>query len=285
MSKIEFNTTVRGRVSGGNQREITKTLRDSYQHFGNKVPYRVEIFVAETEPIMADFVKQEKFRLNINMNSNDDEEPISFHDSWYGYPRLTVCQERLFELSKTARAGALRHEAAHSVLHGSLEFHIFRISDECHQIALIKGIDKNVLELAMHYLSSAIKDCEATKFLIEHGYTDCQAAFGLEWLKPPSIEKIFALPHLTERQARYIYTIAMLKPVLFSHPLLALPKKKKISLELQVMLGRRIEEFAESLKGPGQNKFLQVAALIADNITEDTHKNVDSALHQAMSLA
>jgi hypothetical protein len=285
MSKIEFNIVTRGRVSGGNQREIAKTLRDSFQHFGNKVPYKVEIFVAETEPIMVDFIRQEKFRLNINMNSDDDEDPICFYDSWYGHPRITVCQDRLYELTKIARAGALRHEAAHSVLHGSLEFQIFRISDECHQIALIKGIDRAALEVAMHHLSSAIKDCEATKFLIEHGYIDCQAAFALEWLKPPSEEKIFSLPGLTERQARYIYIIALLKPILFAHPLLALSKKKKISLERQVMLGRKIEEFSENLKGPGHNKLLQVASLIADNLTEDTHKNVDSALHQAMSLA
>jgi hypothetical protein len=77
----------------------------------------------------------------------------------------------------------------------------------------------------------------------------------------------------------------LLKPILFAHPLLALSKKKKISLERQVMLGRKIEEFSENLKGPGHNKLLQVASLIADNLTEDTHKNVDSALHQAMSLA
>jgi hypothetical protein len=285
MSKIEVNMVTRGRVSGGSQREIVSTLRDSYQRFGNKVPYKLDIFVAETESILTDFISEEKFRMNININVNEDDDPVCYHDAWYGYPRIMVNEERLSELSKIARSGALRHEAAHSVLHGSLEYHIFRISDECHQIALIKGIDRPVLETAMHYLSSAIKDCEATKFLIEFGFIDCQAAFALEWLQPPSEDKILSLPDITDRQARFIYHVALLKPILFAHPLLALPKKKKIALERQVLLGRKIEEFAENLKGPGQNRLLQVAAMIADNLTQDTHKNVDSALHQAMGLA
>jgi len=34
-----------------------------------------------------------------------------------------------------------------------------------------------------------------------------------------------------------------------------------------------------------RNKLLQVTNMIVEGLTEDTHKNVDSALVQAMSLA
>jgi len=34
-----------------------------------------------------------------------------------------------------------------------------------------------------------------------------------------------------------------------------------------------------------QNRLLQVASIISEEATEDTHKNVDSAMRQAMNLA
>jgi len=41
----------------------------------------------------------------------------------------------------------------------------------------------------------------------------------------------------------------------------------------------------EHLGSAEQNKLLQVANMIAEDATEDTHKNVDSAVRHAMSLA
>lgn len=283
MAKIELNIITRGHVPGGSKREVVNTLRDCYSRFGSKSPGKIEVFITDKEALMRDFLRDEKFRLGII--ATDDEDSICYHDTWHGYPRVTVCLERLTGFTKLARMGALRHEAAHSVLHGSLEYRIFKIPDDCRQIAMIKAIDSTVLDQAIYYLSAAIKDYEASRFLVEHNFIECQAAFALEWLQPPTKDRTTEKPAKTDRQARFIYQTALLKPVLFAHPLLSLPKSKKISLERQVLLGRKVEEMVEHMAEYEQSKLLQVANLIADGVTQDTHKNVDFALHQAMSLA
>lgn len=282
MSKVDINIITRGNVSGGAKREIANTLEDCYKHFGTKYPQKVEVFIAENEAMVADFIREEKFRLGIVDECYD--ECICSHDAWRGYPRITIAIERFSKLKKLVKLGMLRHEAAHTALHGSLEYDIFHVSDECRQIALIKSIDMEVLELAVQYLSEAVKDCETTKFLVEHDYINCQAAYALECVHPLDQDKLTREPVKSERQAYFIYKTTLLRPLLFTNPLRSLPASKKLSREHKVMLDRKIEEIAELL-GPNQNKLLQVAEKIASGLTEDTHQNINLAARQAMFLA
>jgi hypothetical protein len=216
---------------------------------------------------------------------DNDEDSACYLDTWRGYPRITASVQRLRSLSKIAQQGALRHEAAHSILHGSLEYRIFRIPDECNQIAHIKGINPAILDQIVKNIANAVKDFEAIQFLVNNEYINCQVAYALEWLKPPSENGQNISSAKTERQVRFVYQTALLKPLLFCHPLLALPKSKKISLERQILLGRKAEELIELLLQHERNKFIQIANLIAGSLTSDTHHNVDAALHHAMGLA
>jgi len=232
---------------------------------------------------MRALLKEDKLRLGIT--TSGDEEFICSHDAWRGYPRVICCLEKLAKLNKLARLGAIRHEAAHSALHGSLEYYIFRIPDDCRHTAAIKGLDSTVLDQALYYVSVAVKDFEVTKFLVQHDFINCQFTFALEWLRPSEQDKSTWKLAQTNRQAKFIYLTTLLKPTLFAHPLLALPRSKKISLEHQVQLARRVEELLEHLGSAEQNKLLQVTNMIVEDATEDTHRNVDSALRQAMNLA
>ena len=283
MAKVELNVITSGRIPWGTKSEVAGALRECYRRFGSRVPYKVEVHIVDTETTMQDLLKEEKLRLGIT--TSGDEEFICTHDAWRGYPRIVFCFERLAKLNRLARLGAVRHEAAHSVLHGSLEYYIFRIPEDCRRIAMIKAIDSTVLDQALYYLSLAVKDFEATRFLVQHDYIGCQFAFALEWLQPSEKDKSTWKSAAANRQTKFIYETALLKPTLFAHPLLALPRSKRISLEQQVQLGARVEGSLEHLGDAERNKLLQVTNIIVENLTEDTHKNVDSALLQAMSLA
>jgi hypothetical protein len=283
MSNVELNVVTRGSVSGGVKNEVISTLKDCYKHFGSKTPYRIEILITDTEAIMRDFLRQEKFNMGIIDDGNNDE--VCLYDTVRGFPRITISSEKLSQFNKQARQGIIRHQAAHSVLHGSLEYRIFKIPDECRQIAMVKNIDNLTLETAIHKLSLAVKDCEASRLLVDHDYINCQLAFAMEWIQPSPDAMQPQKQARVDRQAKFINQIVMLKPILFAHPLISLPKSRKISLELQVMLGRRIEELVEGLQESEQVKLLQVSSQIADSLTEDTHSNVDNALRHAMGLA
>lgn len=283
MSNIEMDIITRGSVSVVAKGEIVNTLKDCYRQFGSRVPYKVEILITDTEAILHDYLRQEKFKMGIIDNTYEDT--ICMYDIWKGYPRISISIEKLREYSKQARIGFIRHQSAHSVLHGSLEYRIFKIPEDCQQTATIKNIDPNALELATQKLSLAVKDCEASKILVEHNYVNCQLSFALEWIRPEIAPRSASRLTRMDRQQNFIAQIELLKPILFAHPLMAAPRSKKISLEKQVLLGRRIEELLESRGSNEQNKILQVASLITENLTQDTHYNMDIALHQVMNLA
>jgi len=168
MSGVETNVITRGRTSGGAKREIVGTLQDCYRRLGSKSPYKIEVFISEKEALLQDFLKDEKFKQGIT--AVEDEDAVCYHDNWRGYTRISVSIERLSQFTKPARIGALRREVAHSILHGSLEYRIFRIPENCRQMAVIKGIDSSVLEQSINNLAVAIKECEASKFLVEHDF-------------------------------------------------------------------------------------------------------------------
>jgi hypothetical protein len=283
MATVEISIITSGNIPWSFKRDIENIFRDCYRRFGSRIPYKVEIHVVDKEANMRALLKEDKLRLGIT--SGGDEEFICSHDAWRGYPRVICSLDRLTKMNKLGRLGAIRHEAAHSALHGSLEYYIFRIPDECRHTATIKALEPTVLDQALYYVSVAVKDFEATRLLVQSDFIDCQFAFALEWLKLSEQDKSTWKLAQTNRQAKFIYLTALLKPLLFAHPLLALPRSKNISLENQVQLARRVEEMLEHLGTTEQNRLLQVTSVIAEGATEDTHKNVDTAMCQAMNLA
>jgi len=284
MATVELSIITSGNIPRSLKRDIENIFRDCYRRFGSRIPFKVEIHVVDREPNMRALLKEDKVRLGIT--TSGDEEFICSHDAWRGYPRVICCMERLAKLDKIARLGAIRHEAAHSALHGSLEYYIFRMPDDCRHTAEIKGLDAPVLDQVLYYVSVAVKDFEATKFLVQHDFIGCQFAFALEWLQSSEQDKEAWKSAQTNRQAKFIYLAALLKPILFAHPLLALPRSSKgISLEHQVQLARRMEELLEHLDSAEQDRLLRVANMIVEDATEDTHKNIDFAMRQAMNLA
>jgi len=283
MATIDLEIETRGRVSGGAKSEIVNTLKECYRHFGSRVPFKIEVLITDTEAMLRDFILQEKFKMSIIDETKEDS--ICLYDIWKGYPRITISVEKLNSYSKHARPGLIRHQAAHSVLHGSLEFRIFKIPEDCRQIAMIKGIDVGTLDQAMHNLSLAVKDCEASKLLVDHGYINCQMSFAIEWIKPQEEPRSPIKQVKIDRQQKFISQIMLLKPILFTHPLMAVPPQKKVDLEKQITLGRRVEELVHPLPPNEQSRLLQVAALIGDGLTEDSHANMENALLHAMALA
>jgi hypothetical protein len=283
MATVEISIITSGNIPWNFKRDVENIFRDCYRRFGSGIPYKVEIHVVDKEANMRALLKEDRLRLG--MSGGGDDEFVCSHDAWRGYPRVICSLDRLTELNKLARLGAIRREAAHSVLHGSMEFYIFRIPDECRHTATIKALESQVLDQALYYVSVAVKDFEATRLLVRHNFIDCQFNFALAWMKPSEQDKSTWKNVQTNRQTKFIYLTALLRPLLFAHPLLALPHAKNISLENQVQLARRVEQMLEHLGTTEQNRLLQVSSVIAEQATEDTHKNVDIAMCQVMNLA
>jgi hypothetical protein len=283
MSDVDLSYFARGNIAGGFKKEISETLNDCYGHFGQRVPYKIEVYAFDTEENLNAFLREEKFKLGLTFNTVDDISACTY-EVLRGYPRLLICQEKLSRFGKQARAGALRHEAAHTVLHGSLEFNIFQIPEDCSHTATVKGIEPDKLQDIFLQLSMGVKDFEVTKFLVEHDFINCQFAYALEWIKPTDDDKIAWNISKSNRQTRFVYESALMRPILFCDPLLSLINKKKISSDEQLQLSARIEQMISLLGETEENKVLKVAGSIIEVLGDDTHENIDAAFHQLISL-
>ncbi|MDD5312387.1 MAG: hypothetical protein PHO26_05055 [Dehalococcoidia bacterium] len=283
MTLLDLSFFTRGDIPGGFKKEATEVLTDCYKRFGHSIPYKIEVYFFDTDADLHNFIREEKFKLGLTFAPIDEASACTF-DVLRGYPRLLVCAERLAKYSKHGREGALRHEAAHTVLHGSLEYNIFQIPEDCRHTAMIKGIEDNILGDIFFQLTMGVKDFEAINFLIKHDFINCQVIYGLEWIQPSEEDRASWYVAKTNRQTRFVYESSLMRPLLFTDPLLALPKSRKVNAQDQVMLGARIEQMLDILGETEENKVLKVAASIIGSITGDTHSNIDSAFRQLMNL-
>lgn len=283
MASIDLSYFSRGDVSSSFKKEVSEVLNDCYGRFAEKVPYKIEIYAFDKEDNLSSFLREEKFKLGLSFNTVDDASACT-HEVLRGYPRLLLCQERLLKYSKQARAGAMRHEAAHTILHGALEYSIFQIPEDCRHTATVKGIENEKLEEVFFQLSLGIKDFEATRFLIQHDYIHCQFHYAMEWIKPAEDDKTAWTISRTNRQTKFVYESALMRPILFTDPLLSLPKTKKAPAEMQLQLSVRMEQMIALLGEAEENKVLKVAGSIIETLSEDTHNNIDAAFHQLMGL-
>jgi hypothetical protein len=261
-----------GHVTQDKEWEIRPTLEECYRRLSaHPLPEKVEVRLCQMPSQLADFLQAEKDKLGIQ--TLGDESFTCSHDAWRGFPRVLVCMERLFALSAIARLGTLRHEAAHTVLHGALAYYVFRIPPDCLELAQAKGLGLALLQQVLYYCATAVKDFEVTRLLLRQGYQDCQVAFAQAQFLPSDEDKLAWLLAKHHSQAKLLFFTSQAKTLLLGWP-----------LELAGLM--QLEVYANSMlsyMNPEERKWLLItAANIARQLSDDTHNNVRLTLRQVL---
>ncbi len=175
------------------------------------------------------------------------------HDAWRGTPRIMICLERMRGLPRLLQLGGLRHEAGHSVLHGSLEHYIYPMPRSLLEASERLGVSREFAEALLYLLSIAVKDFEVARLLVDHGFIDCQFAYA-EYVVKPSREEVETWGLLYTARERALYVAQMLKGVGCISPLLGVRGGAEELLEksfrhLPKGLSGRLREAAELLEG------------------------------------
>ena len=263
------NITLTGYIPPQCEKQLRQTLDDCYRKLGSPKCGQVEIHIVDTASRMEIFLQKEKAELGID--TIGEESFLCTHDAWRGVPRLLICIERLSQISEAANLGAIRHEVAHSILHGEPLYYIFTVNNECQTLAQAQAIDMVVLKQILYYISVAVKDFEATRFLVYHNYIECQTAFALELLKVTAEDKVAWLLAKSNPKARALYRAAQLKPLLFVHPLLAVVDNRE-------QLMKSVSSMLEHMGQAEQTWLFQFANQLAEQLKYDTHSNIGIAL-------
>ena len=138
------------------------------------LPKRVSIRLYHLIDELRTFFQQEKKALGVV--SEGEAEFIATHEAWRGYPRIHICSERTRDLPEIVVQGAVQHELAHAILHGTPEFYTFRYSHHLITAGKTLGPDMQLLQQFVYLLSIALKDAEVIHKLAETGFESGQIA-------------------------------------------------------------------------------------------------------------
>lgn len=202
-----------------------------------------------------------------------DEAFICSHDAWQGYPRLLICTERLLSFSPTTRLGILRHEVAHTVLHGNPIYYAFPIPQEHQELALARGLNQTILQQVLYYCAIAVKDFEVTRLLLRHGYQECQVAFAETQFLSSNDDRLAWLLAKDHPQAKLLFFTAQLKTLL---PGWLLDGAGLIQLD------KSTDSMLHYLGLEVRKQLLGLAISIATQLGGNTHNNVRLTLGQVL---
>ncbi len=272
MTKLpELDFHCHGYVAQDELQEIRSILEECYPRLGRWLPERVEVRAFDTSTQLAIFLESEKAELGIE--TSGDEAFICSHDAWRGFPRLLICLERLSALPPQAQFGTLRHEAAHTVLHGALAYYVFRLPPDTIELAQAKGMTSPLLQQVLYYCAIAVKDLEVTRLLLRQGYKECQVAFAQTQFLSSAEDKLAWLLAKDNPQTRLLFFSGQLKTLFLGWPL---------EVAGLLTLGKCADSMLSYIKPGERRRLLDLAISIAKQLVEDTHENVRLTLRQVV---
>ena len=194
-------------------------LNDCYNRLGAHTVEIVEVYIFEKSSSMNAFMNEEKRKLGIE-TSAFDESFLAVHDAWHGTPRIMVAYDKMLHVPKLVRIGVLRHEVAHTALHGSLQYYSFFTPMFLLELERNRVMSRQVTRDLVYLASIAVKDYEVTRLLYEKGYVKDQVAYN-EYCLKASEEELEAWK-LAEKNktAALIFLVAALKTACCAAPLL-----------------------------------------------------------------
>jgi hypothetical protein len=245
---------------------VLEILNDCYNRLCAHSVEIVDVYIFEKSSSMNAFMNEEKRKLGIETSAFEGSF-LAVHDAWHGTPRIMVAFDKMSQVPESVGIGGLRHEAAHTVLHGSLEYYSFPMPTFLLELEK-KGVISRQITIDLVYLASiAVKDFEVTRLLYEKGYVEDQLAYNEYYLKPS--EEDLEAWKLAEKNktARLLFLVSVLKPACCAAPLL---KDERYGEEIFKTITRSLDFLPPQLSAQ-LLKTLEATSKFGRN----THENVN----------
>lgn len=255
------------KVKGASRSDVEHILQvvtECYTTLPHKVD-AVEVNIFQKSSDALSFLTAQSNAAGVR-SSGFDEDFYAYHQAWLGLPSITISVEKLNTLPTELADACIRHEVAHSVLHGEISYYIIptplpyrRLKEEA------KLGDDYLLDLT--YLTSvAVKDYEAAKLLYSHNYRVDQVRYA-EHLLDEGVET--ALWKIVEHhpQAKALFLTGSLKVPFCIKPLI---NQQNIHLKM------KLESYLQPL-GEYQSLLVDVVNEAAERFADDTYSNIQIA--------
>jgi hypothetical protein len=171
-----------GRIPDEAVIEIQTVMEDCYRRLSPHSLEMVDVILFENSSRMEAFSLREKYLVGA-YSSGLEADFVATHEAWTGIPRILICYERLQRLNPLLIGAIIRHEVAHSVLHGSLEYYVFAVPKSLFEASEKYSLLRTFTIDILYLISMGVKDYEVTRLLLDHKYIDDQIAYSLDVLK------------------------------------------------------------------------------------------------------
>ncbi len=275
MRKPELQFSIHGDVPHSFSQELEQQLEECYQRLPTSGLEVVQVCLLDTVNRLRQFLAAEHAALGIA--SPLGEGFLALHDAWRGVPRITICRERLAEVPHLVALGAIRQQVAHSILHGSPEYYVFKLSRNLVEKGQERGLTPAALQQLLYYVAIAVKDYEVVNLLVAHGYLDCQVALAFHQLEATDEDRLAWQLAQLNPVARLICLASQLKLLLSIRPLVAKPA-------VAPTLIQQARAMLSFLPLEGQDRLWALTQKIAAVMGDDTHRNIATALELTLEV-
>jgi len=171
-----------GRIPDEAVIEIQTVMDDCYRRLSPHSLELVDVILFENSSRMEAFSSREKYLVGA-YSSGLEADFVATHEAWTGIPRILICYERLRRLNPLLVRATIRHEVAHSVLHGSLEYYVYAVPRSLFEASEKYSFPRTFTIDILYLISMGVKDYEVTRLLLDHKYIDDQIAYSLHVLE------------------------------------------------------------------------------------------------------
>ena len=252
-----------------------EVLNGFYNRVKAAAPQIIDLYLFGRSSSMNAFLGREKTRLGIG-TSDLDSSFFALHDAWRGIPRIIAAQDRLSELPRQVILGVLHHEAAHTILHGSLEFYTFPVPMSILRLERKGVVSKQLARDLLYSASLAVKDYEVTRLLLEKSYVEDQVAYNKYLLEASEEEEKVWGSIDGNKLVRLLFLISLLKPALCAAPLL---EDERYGREVAECIAASVSHLPIYWR-----RHLSGMLRVASGFSDNTHENVALLLDNIAEL-
>jgi len=227
----------------------------------------VDLYLFERSSALEAFLSQEYAKIGV-ISSRFDEDFYAVHDAWRGIPRISISVERIQSLTELTRAGVLRHEVGHSILHGSLQYYIFPIPHLLMEASERFDLPVQYLNDMLYLISIAVKDFEVTRLLHSGGYIEDQVAYTESVLEASEDDLAAWEIGKLNPQAKILCMVSRLKDFSCASALIS---DEKLRERIRMKLTGAMNYFPEEVS----TKILNIILKLPSSLQADTLGNVD----------
>lgn len=171
-----------GRISEEARGEVVRVMEECYRRLRPHDVEMVDVMLFETSSRMEAYSIKEQGLVGVEPTGLESGF-VATHEAWTGIPKILISMERLHSLEPMIRKATIRHEVAHSILHGSPEYYIFPIPKSLSEAASKHRLPREYVNNILYLISIGVKDYEVTSLLLNSGFIEDQVAYSKHLMK------------------------------------------------------------------------------------------------------